>query len=182
MWANLPNSLTIGRILLVPFTVWCLLNGEYLLAFLSFTIAGITDGLDGYLARRYKLQTELGAYLDPLADKSLMVSVYVTLAILQLLPIWLANIVVTRDILIVSAVLLSRFLERPVEIKPVFVSKANTAAQVGLAAGALFTLALGVKHDPTLLAASLFVALLTVWSFTVYMRLWLNHMTTGNIK
>lgn len=182
MWANLPNFLTIGRILLVPFTVWSLLQGDYVTAFLSFTIAGLTDGLDGYLARRYKLQTELGAYLDPLADKSLMVAVYVTLAILKLLPVWLAIIVVTRDVLIVGAVLLSRYLERPVEIKPVFVSKANTAAQIGLAAGVLCSLALDIQHDPTLIAASIFVSILTVWSFTVYMALWLNHMTTGSDK
>jgi cardiolipin synthase (CMP-forming) len=179
MWANVPNFLTIGRILLVPFTVWSLLQSDYVVAFLSFTIAGVTDGLDGYLARRYHLQTELGAYLDPLADKSLMVSVYVTLAILTFIPPWLAIIVVTRDVLIVSAVLLSRYLEQPVAIKPVFISKANTAAQIGLAAGVLLSLALGVAHETTLLGASILVAFLTVGSFAVYMRVWLNHMTSG---
>lgn len=182
MWANVPNILTYGRILLVPFTVWSLLQGDYVLAFLAFTIAGLSDGLDGYLARRYHLQTELGAYLDPLADKSLMVAVYVTLAILTFIPPWLAIIVVTRDVLIVGAVLLSRFLQQPVAIKPVFVSKANTAAQIGLAAGVLLSLALGVAHETTLMAASILVAVLTVGSFGVYMRVWLDHMTTGTKK
>ncbi len=180
MWANLPNSLTIGRILLVPLTVWSLLQGDYVVAFLSFTIAGITDGIDGYLARRFNLQTALGAYLDPLADKSLLVAVYVTLAVLSYIPQWLAIIVVTRDVLIVGAVLLSRYVDQPVAIRPVFVSKANTAAQIALAAGVLLGLALGNNNEVTVLAASIGVAILTVWSFAVYMRVWLNHMTSGN--
>jgi cardiolipin synthase (CMP-forming) len=182
MWANLPNLLTIGRILLVPVTVWSLIHGDYVVAFLSFAIAGITDGLDGFLARRYSLHTELGAYLDPLADKSLMVAVYVTLAILQLIPGWLAIVVVTRDILIVSAVLLSRYLDQPVTIRPLFVSKANTLAQIALAATVLFSLAIGVQHDGLLLFASACVAILTFWSFTVYMQVWLTHMTSGTKK
>lgn len=180
MWANVPNFLTIGRFLLVPFTVWSLMSGNYVVAFWAFTIAGISDGLDGYLARRYQLQTELGAYLDPLADKSLMVAVYVTLAILSYIPLWLTFIVVTRDVLIVSAILLSRLVAQPVAIKPVFISKANTAAQIGLAAGVLLSLALGVSHEPTLIGASLLVAILTVGSFSVYMRVWLDHMRSGN--
>jgi cardiolipin synthase (CMP-forming) len=155
------------------------LQSDYAIAFIAFSIAGITDGLDGYLARRFKLQTELGAYLDPLADKSLLVAIYISLAILKVIPGWLAIIVVTRDVLIVSAVLLSRYLEQPVAIKPLFVSKANTAAQISLAAGVLFSLALGLDHEPTVLAASVCVGILTVWSLTVYMRVWLDHMTTG---
>jgi cardiolipin synthase (CMP-forming) len=182
MWANVPNLLTIGRILLVPFTVWSLQRGDYIVAFLAFTLAGVSDGLDGYIARRYKLQSVLGAYLDPLADKLLLVAVYVTLAILTYIPAWLAIIVVTRDVLIVSGVLLSGFLEQPVEIKPVFISKANTAAQIGLAAGVLFSLAIGVTHATTLMGASLLVAVLTVGSLGVYMQVWLRHMTTGTEK
>lgn len=182
MWVNVPNLLTIGRILLVPFTVWSLQQGDYVVAFLAFTIAGLSDGLDGYIARRYRLQSILGAYLDPLADKSLLVAVYVTLAILTYIPTWLAIIVVTRDVLIVSGVLLSGFMEQPVEIKPVFISKANTVAQIGLAAGVLFSLAIGVTHATTLMCASLLVAVLTVGSLGVYMRVWLDHMTTGTEK
>jgi cardiolipin synthase (CMP-forming) len=182
MWTNIPNLLTISRILLVPLTVWSLIHGDYGIACLTFIVAGITDGLDGYLARKLNLQTELGAYLDALADKSLLVAVYVTLAILQLIPGWLAIIVVTRDLLIVGAVLLSRFLEQPVEIRPVFISKANTVAQIGLAAGVLLSLAINVQHETTLLAASAVVAFLTFWSFAVYMQVWLTHMTTDDTE
>jgi cardiolipin synthase (CMP-forming) len=182
MWSNLPNFLTIGRILLVPFTVWSLLQGDFGIAFLAFSIAGITDGLDGYLARRYNLQTELGAYLDPLADKSLLVAVYVTLAVLKLIPLWLAIVVVTRDVLIIGAVLLSRYLEQPVAIKPLYISKANTVAQICLAAGVLFSLAIEFQNETLLLGASTIVAILTVGSFTAYMQVWLDHMTTGHTK
>jgi cardiolipin synthase (CMP-forming) len=182
MWNNLPNFLTIGRILLVPFTVWSLLQGDYVIAFLAFSIAGITDGLDGYLARRYSLQTELGAYLDPLADKSLLVAVYVTLAVLKLIPLWLAIVVVTRDVLIVGAVLLSRYLEQPVAIKPLFISKTNTVAQICLAASVLFSLAVEFQNETLLLGASTVVAILTAGSFAAYMQVWLDHMTTGNSK
>jgi cardiolipin synthase (CMP-forming) len=182
MWKNFPNFLTIARILLVPFVVWSLLHGDYVLAFVSFVVAGITDGLDGFLARRYGLHTELGAYLDPLADKTLMVAIYVTLAVLQLLPGWLAIIVVTRDVLIVGAVLLSRYVDKPVNIRPVFVSKANTAVQIVFAAGVLASLASGAHSEGFLIGASILVAALTLTSFAVYMQKWLTHMTAESTR
>jgi cardiolipin synthase (CMP-forming) len=180
MWNNLPNFLTIGRILLVPVVIWCLMQGNYIFAFVTFVVAGFTDGLDGFLARRFDLHTELGAYLDPLADKILMVSIYVTLAVLQHLPEWVVIIVVTRDVLIVGAVLLSRYVDKPVNIRPVFVSKANTAAQIVLAAGVLASLAFGIQSDITLMSASVAVAFLTLSSFVVYMQKWLSHMTVDS--
>jgi cardiolipin synthase (CMP-forming) len=176
MWSNLPNTLTILRILLVPVTVWCLTTGQFGLALAAFVTAGLTDGVDGYLARRFHLQTELGAYLDPLADKALLVSAFVALAVLQHLPGWLAILVVTRDVLIVGAVLLARYLERPVAIRPVFLSKANTVGQIALVAGVLGSLAFAVTHVMVLQAAILLVAVLTVGSLAVYMVAWLKHM------
>ena len=70
---NLPNLITIGRILLVPITVWLIISGEFALAFVAFVTAGVSDGVDGYIARRFDQRTELGAYLDPIADKALLV-------------------------------------------------------------------------------------------------------------
>jgi cardiolipin synthase (CMP-forming) len=180
MWSNLPNLLTIGRILLVPVTVWSLLGGDYLIALLAFVIAGVTDGLDGYLARRFSWQSVLGSYLDPLADKALLVSTYVTLAILHALPQWLAILVVSRDVMIVGAVLLSRYLEKPVVIKPVFVSKANTVAQIAFVVVLLASLALGWSIDRVLLAGAFSVAVLTLGSLAVYMRIWLSHMAVND--
>jgi cardiolipin synthase (CMP-forming) len=176
IWPHIPNMLTVVRILLVPLTVWTLSHGDYRVAFFAFVIAGITDGVDGYIARLFKLQTELGAYLDPLADKFLLVSIFVTLAVMQVLPPWLAILAVTRDVLIVSAVMLARVLERPVAIKPVMISKVNTVAQISLAAGLLASLAFGEINAEFLLIANFAVAFLTVTSGAVYMAMWFKHM------
>lgn len=176
IWSHIPNMLTVLRILLVPLTIWTLSQGDYQLAFFAFLTAGITDGVDGYIARRFKLQTELGAYLDPLADKFLLVSVFVTLAVMKVLPPWVAILAVTRDVLIVGAVVLARVLEKPVVIKPVMISKVNTAAQISLAVGLLASLAFGEINAELLLVANLTVAFLTVASGAVYMALWFRHM------
>jgi cardiolipin synthase (CMP-forming) len=173
---NVPNIITIGRMLLVPFTVWCLITGQYGLAFAAFVAAGVSDGVDGYLARRYNWQTELGAYLDPLADKALLVSIYVVLAILKVIPVWLAIVVVTRDVLIVGAVILSWLMERPVVMKPLLVSKVNTVGQIAFAGLMLGLLALRLPHANITDIGTVIVASLTVASLGVYMRDWLRHM------
>ena len=110
---NIPNSLTLGRIVLVPLVVWLIITHEMLPAFLLFLLAGLSDAADGFLAKRYGWNTELGAYLDPIADKALLVSIYVTLGLAGQLPAWLVIAVVSRDILIVGAVVLSWMLSRP---------------------------------------------------------------------
>jgi cardiolipin synthase (CMP-forming) len=178
IWTHVPNALTVVRILLVPLTVWSLLSGDYIVALCTFVIAGVSDGVDGYLARRFNLHTELGAYLDPLADKFLLVSIFVTLAIMQVLPPWVAILAVTRDVLIVSAVMLARVLERPVAIKPVMISKVNTVAQISLMALMLASLAFGAFNANLIFMANLTVAFLTVASGAVYMTMWFRHMTS----
>ena len=110
--------------------IWLMIDGRMQVAFMLFLIAGLSDGLDGYLAKRYAWQTELGAYLDPLADKALLVSIYVVLGLFAHLPVWLVIAVVTRDILIIGAILLSWLLAHPVPMRPLLVSKANTVAQI----------------------------------------------------
>jgi cardiolipin synthase (CMP-forming) len=182
MWANVPNLITLSRFLLVPLTVWFLLRGDYALALGSFLVAGLSDGLDGFLARRFSQQSELGATLDPLADKALLVSVYVTLTVMTLLPSWLTLIVVTRDVLIVGAVLLANFLQKPVEIRPVYISKVNTFAQIVFALGILACLAMNYKNDALLKFASIGVAALTLGSLAVYMQMWLKHMAQEDVK
>lgn len=177
LWPHIPNMLTVVRILLVPLTVWSLSNGDYVVAFVAFLIAGITDGVDGFVARKFGLHSELGAYLDPLADKFLLVSVFITLALMKVLPPWVAILAVTRDVLIVSAVMLARVLEKPVLIKPVMISKVNTAAQISLAVGLLASLAFGEINAGLLLLANITVGFLTVSSGAVYMAMWFKHMT-----
>ncbi|HHI82312.1 MAG TPA: CDP-alcohol phosphatidyltransferase family protein, partial [Rhizobiales bacterium] len=89
MPVNLPNLITIARILLVPVIIWLIVSGAYLAAFVAFIAAGISDGVDGFIAKKFRLQTKLGAWLDPLADKLLLVAIYLSLGFLKELPAWL---------------------------------------------------------------------------------------------
>src|SRR6478609_3799076 len=110
--------------ILVPVVVWAIASGQLRLAFLLFLVAAVSDGVDGFLAKRFGMRTELGAYLDPLADKVLIVSIYVTLGITGVIPLWIVILVVSRDIMIVGAIILSWLIGNPVKIKPHMVSKA----------------------------------------------------------
>ncbi|MCX7670141.1 MAG: CDP-alcohol phosphatidyltransferase family protein [Anaerolineae bacterium] len=164
------------RLLLVPFVVWAMLDGRELAALLGFVAAGLSDGVDGFIARRWNMKSELGAYLDPVADKLLLVSVFVVLAYQGLLPLWLVAIVVFRDALIVSAVMLSAVMDNPVEMRPLFVSKANTAAQITLAALVLGLQGFDWTADLAVMGLSAIVALLTAVSTAAYLVTWLKHM------
>jgi cardiolipin synthase (CMP-forming) len=173
---NIPNLITIGRILLVPLTIWLLISQEFGLAFAVFIVAGISDGVDGYLARVTNSKTELGAYLDPIADKALLVSVYGALGLIKILPAWLVLTVVTRDILIVGGVLLAWLMEKPLVMKPLWISKVNTVGQIifaGLVLGVL-----GMNYDLKLLLTlgTVLVAALTILSGAFYIRDWVLHM------
>ena len=112
---SIPNLITLARILLVPVVVWAIASGQMLFAFLLFLAAGISDAVDGFLAKRFGMTSELGAYLDPLADKVLIVSIYVSLGITEAIPRWLVILVVSRDFMIVGAVMLSWLVGKPVE-------------------------------------------------------------------
>ncbi len=132
-----PNIITIGRLIIVPLTVYCILTGELGAAFWLFVAAGVSDAVDGAIARLFDAHTLLGAFLDPLADKTLLVCVYLSLCKVGLMPLWLVVMVVSRDVLIVGWVLLSYTVRQPEAMKPLFISKANTFAQITLAALAL---------------------------------------------
>lgn len=173
---TIPNYITIFRLLLVPFVIWSMLSGYQLAAFLGFLAAGLSDGVDGYIARRYDMKSELGAYLDPVADKLLLVSVFIVLAYQGILPLWLVAMVVFRDALIVSAVMLSAVMGNPVEMHPLFVSKANTAAQIALAALALAHHGFGFDGLQLISLLIGLVALLTAASTAAYLVAWLKHM------
>ncbi len=129
----LPNLITVFRLFLVPVIVWLIVANQFLGAFVVFLAAGITDALDGFLARRFGWQTELGAYLDPVADKALLMSVYAVLGFFGYLPAWLVILVISRDLLIIGAVLLSWLLDRTVAVHPLMISKVNTTMQIALA-------------------------------------------------
>jgi cardiolipin synthase len=173
---NIPNFITLGRVLSVPIVFWLLLTGRYQAAFVLFVVAGVSDAVDGYLAKRFGWQTDLGAYLDPLADKLLVVSIFIAMGWLGALPSWLVIAVVSRDLLIVMAVVLSWLIGKPVRIKPLNVSKANTFAQLLLASTVLadvgFDLGLGWLREFLVVAT----AVLTLASLAAYMVAWHRHM------
>src|SRR5687767_5119963 len=133
MLRNLPNLITTARVLLAPYFVWLLLQDRYGDALIVFAVMGASDALDGYLAKTYHWQSRLGAYLDPLADKLMLVSAYIALAWKGLIPLWLVAIVVGRDVLILSGALAYHFVVRRLEMNPSAVSKANTFVQIVLA-------------------------------------------------
>lgn len=173
---NIPTLITIGRILAVPVAIWLIVAGHVMTAFWVFVLAGITDGIDGFLARRWNQRTELGAYLDAIADKALLVSIYITLATVERIPAFLAITVVARDIMIVGAVILSWVLGKPVTIRPTFVSKVNTLGQIVFAALVLAASGFGYEAGLMLDAGIWIVALLTLASAGSYLAIWARHM------
>ena len=134
MALSLPNLISVTRLLLVPLIVSLMLGKDYELAFAVFLVAGISDAVDGFIAKRFDLMTTLGAYLDPIADKALLVSVYVTLGVQGQIAQLVVTLVVARDMMIVGAVILSWVIGHPLRIAPLMLSKINTAAQITLAA------------------------------------------------
>ncbi|MGA2892139.1 MAG: CDP-alcohol phosphatidyltransferase family protein [Xanthobacteraceae bacterium] len=175
---SIPNLITLGRILLVPIVVWAITSGEMRIAFLLFLVAGISDAVDGFLAKRFHMASELGAYLDPLADKALIVSIYVSLGIAGALPIFLVILVVSRDIMIISAFLLSWLVGKPMPIRPLMVSKANTVAQIVLATLVLAEQAFGFNWVLTSELIMALVAVLTLLSIAFYLAGWVRHMNS----
>jgi cardiolipin synthase len=173
---NLPNLITLARILSVPVVVWAIAANQMLFAFVLFLAAGVSDAVDGFLAKRFGMTSELGAYLDPLADKVLIVSIYVALGITEAIPRWLVILVVSRDLMIVGAVILSWLVGKPVAVRPLVVSKLNTVAQILLAGVVLG--ALGLRLDAGWLLPALMglVAALTLLSVGAYVREWVRHM------
>ena len=126
---NIPNLLTLFRIILVPVVIISLLNGAFANAIVFFVIACVTDGLDGFLARILNQRTVVGAYLDPLADKALIAASFITLSILGVIPGWLTVIVISRDLIILLGISVLFLMSVPPEIKPAFVSKVTTVFQ-----------------------------------------------------
>jgi cardiolipin synthase len=127
---NLPNLLTIVRILLTPFFVILLLKDLFGVALAIFAIAGISDALDGFIARYYNQRTALGAYLDPIADKILLSSAFIGLAVLKIIPGWLTVIVISRDVLICIGIAVFTITEKTYKVSPSLVSKCTTTAQI----------------------------------------------------
>ena len=176
---SIPNLITLCRILLVPVVVWAITAGEMRVAFVLFLAAGISDAVDGFLAKRFGMGTELGAFLDPLADKAMLVSIYVALGIMAVVPRWLVILVVSRDIMIVGAVMVSWLVNRPIPLKPLLVSKLNTVAQIALACVVLAALGFGFNATITIELLVALVAVLTMLSVVFYVIEWMRHVNAA---
>jgi cardiolipin synthase (CMP-forming) len=173
---TIPNYITIFRFLLVPLVLYGIFAGHMALALAGFILAGLSDGIDGFIARRFNQRSELGAYLDPMADKLLLVSIFGVFGYLGQLPLWLVYLVISRDAMIIGAVLLSTIMGNPVKMRPLMVSKANTAMQIVLAGFVLADLAFALDYARTEQYLVWLVALLTGVSAGAYFVTWMRHM------
>lgn len=176
---TIPNLITLARLLLVPLIVWLIVSDKPIAAFTVFVLAGLSDAVDGFLARQFSMWSALGAYLDPLADKALLVSIYITLAVLAEIPAWVTILIVSRDILIIGGVVLAWMLGQPIEVRPHPVSKANTVAQIVLAAVVLGDQAFAPDLHMLRTILVWVVGLLTIASALVYLYDWVRHMNAG---
>jgi cardiolipin synthase len=176
-----PNIITITRLFLVPVIIWLIVADKPFTAFVVFLVAGLTDALDGFLARRFGWQTELGAYLDAIADKALLMSVYAALGFYGHLPAWLVILVVSRDMLIIGAVMLGWLLDRAMALHPHLLSKVNTALQIGLAVLVFAERGLALGWAGYIAVFVWVTGATTALSAIVYLVNWLRHMARYDI-
>lgn len=175
----LPNAISMLRIVLVAPILWCIVAGQYAWALALFVFAGFSDGVDGYLAKRYDWHSRLGALLDPIADKLLVAGVFVTLVVAGLLPVWLAGIVILRDVVIVGGATAYNFLIRPVEGEPTRISKLNTAFELVLLLFVLSRAAFGWPPQVTITVLGAAVLVTVVISGIDYVWSWTQRARAG---
>lgn len=168
----IPNLLTVLRIAATPVLIMLLNYGLFPQALLVFILAGVSDGLDGYIAKRFHYQTRLGAILDPVADKVLLVSCFTVLTVMGHLPFWLLVVVVFRDLVIVGGYLLLVTLEGGVKMDPSGISKLNTVLQICLAAAVMIKLAAGIEIYYLLQVMFGLVTITSVLSGAHYVWVW----------
>lgn len=161
MFRHLPNILTIFRILLIPVFLHLIFRGSFYGALVVFAVAGATDGLDGYIARRWSLQSELGANLDPLADKLLLTSAFVSLTYMGLMPLWLCMPVILRDAVILAGVIALRGTGRKVRIAPSISGKLTTVLQISTV---LFAMLFPENRPALFMPLAVLTLLFTIYS------------------
>jgi cardiolipin synthase len=169
---GIPNLITGLRLVLAIPLGWLILRGDYTWALVLGTVAGLSDALDGFAARTLRVESRLGAMLDPIADKTLILVAFVTLACAGLLPVWLAVLVILRDLVIVGGALTYHALFRDLEVRPTLLSKVNMALQIGYCVLVLLAAA-GAWQTPALLEAGAWlVAALACLSGLDYVLRW----------
>jgi cardiolipin synthase len=171
---NIPNILTALRLASSPLLAAFLLRGDYRAALAIFIFAGLSDAADGWLAKRFHWMTRVGRYLDPAADKVLMLVSFMVLSVMHATPVWLTTLVIARDVVIVLAILLARFLDLPLRVAPLYIGKFSTAVQVAYVALMLIILAFGFAW-PRMAATGVFlVGVFTGLSWLAYGNLWVR--------
>jgi cardiolipin synthase len=171
-WLNLANALTVLRALLAPLLIWLLLGRRYEAALWIFFAAGLTDALDGFVARRFHQMTRVGALLDPVADKLVIVGSVLSLAQLGLLPLWLVLLIVGRDLVIVVGAVAFRLRVGHLEMAPLLSSKLNTVIQIGLILLVLLQAAGWLEASAWLPAMFAATAMMALASGAQYVAVW----------
>jgi cardiolipin synthase (CMP-forming) len=171
---NWPNLISLGRLLAAPVGIWLVLGNHMAAAFWLYLVAGLSDAVDGFIAKRFNSRSELGALLDPIADKTLIVSMVVALGLAGLLPDWLVILIVFRDVLIIGGFLLSQAMTDATRWRPAMISKINTMLQIVLVAWTLAQLGLGVSDFGLMPVLFDLVAATTVLSGGVYLMRWMR--------
>jgi cardiolipin synthase (CMP-forming) len=174
---NLPNLITLARLLSVPLTIWLIFDERYGTAFWVFVGAGLSDALDGYIAKRFDRRTWIGGLLDPAADKAMLAGVYVSLGLAGQLPAWLVTLVVLRDFLIVLGFFLIHSSAVPKQLDPLYISKVNTLVQITLVGFVLARLGLDIETGPATWLLIDAAALTTVLSGFSYLVRWARVLT-----
>jgi len=174
---NIPNLISLSRLFAVPVVVWLIISDHMLIAFWLCLVAAISDAADGIIAKKFNLETELGGYLDPIADKALLTGIYVSLGIEQYLPSWLVILVVFRDLVIIGGAVIYQTMTMSLKMEPLMISKVNTAAQLILGVSVIGFAGFGVKLDAAVLFSSYIVALTTIASGTSYVLEWMGRVS-----
>jgi cardiolipin synthase len=176
---HLPNFLTALRLFAAPLTAYFIFQGADAAALGVFAFAGLSDVLDGYLARRFSPGSRFGIYLDPAADKILMLASFVSLTMIRAVPFWLTALVIGRDIAIVIGVALAWMFSLPVQVAPLNIGKASTVVQVGFIGLVLLLLAFSVDQPNVVLAATIATAAVTIASWLAYGQLLFRALAVG---
>ncbi|MDE2133624.1 MAG: CDP-alcohol phosphatidyltransferase family protein [Alphaproteobacteria bacterium] len=174
-----PNILSALRLVAAPIAAYLILRDLDVAALCVFVLAGLSDALDGFLAKRYALTSRFGAWLDPAADKFLMLASFVTLTMEGAVPLWLTVLVIGRDVAIVLGVGAARLLDAPLRLSPLIVGKASTVAQILYIAFVLLQLAADVSVPRLIFAGTAAVTIFTMLSFFAYGYVWLQAVAAG---
>lgn len=175
---HVPNTLSVFRLLAAPAVAFCVLQHADSAALVIFVLAGISDALDGYLARTFAITSRFGAMLDPAADKLLMLASFLTLTGVGLIPWWLTLAVIGRDVAIVTGVILAKLLAAPLKIHPLIAGKASTVVQVVYVALVLIVAAFDLRWVLLQDVGAFLVVLFAIWSLLAYATVWLRAVMT----